>query len=286
MSNFITCALSGGIGNQLFQIAFAYALSKQLDVELILSLSEFTGCGQGSHPSKYYGSLYDKLNFQNTLLPITSYAEEYGFGYNPKIEEQLKNFINGDKTIGLILKGYFQSEKYFENHKNDIRELFTPRCGIKNYLKTSYQNLSEKFSELFCEDGLENRCFIGVRRGDYLKQADFHLPCHITYYEDAISAMGTGKTFYISSDDMDWCKANFKGGQYKFFDISDDLPQLLISTLFKNYIISNSTFYWWGSYLSIYEDVRVIAPDIWINDAGYRSIYRPEMEVFQRKVLF
>jgi hypothetical protein len=283
---FVTCALSGGIGNQLFQIAFAYSLSKELDVELIVSLTQFTNCGQGSHPSKYYSSLYSKLNFLNTLLPITSYVEDYSFAYNPKIEEQLKNLKNECKFMGLILIGPFQSEKYFEKYKKEIINLYTPKCGMKIYLQNAYRELSEKFKELFIEDDVENRCLIGIRRGDYMKNLDFYVPCHMTYYEDAISEMGENKTFYIASDDFDWCKENFKGKQYKFFDITDDLPQLLISTLFKNYIISNSTFHWWGSYLSIYEKPRIIAPDIWINDAGYRSIYRPEMEIIKRKVLF
>jgi len=286
MSNFITCSLSGGIGNQLFQIAFAYALSKELNTDLIISITQFTGCGQGSHPSKYYGSLYSKLNIVNTILPITSYAEDYGFAYNPKIEEKLKSFRNEGKSLALIIKGNFQSEKYFEKYTTEVKNLFTPNVGIKRYLNSVYPQLSQKFSELFSEEGVEDRCFLGVRRGDYMKLPNFHLPCHITYYEDAMEKMGEGKTFYIASDDLDWCKANFKGDQYKFFEINDDLPQLFLTALFKYYIIPNSTFHWWGSYLSIYDDKRVIAPDVWINDAGYKSIYRLDMEILPRKVLF
>jgi hypothetical protein len=56
-------------------------------------------------------------------------------------------------------------------------------------------------------------------------------------------------------------------------------------TLFKNYILSNSTFQWWGSYLSEFEEKRVIVPDIWINEKVYETIYRPEMEVVKRRFL-
>jgi hypothetical protein len=62
-------------------------------------------------------------------------------------------------------------------------------------------------------------------------------------------------------------------------------------TLFRRFIIANSTFYWWGSYLSQYEDSRVIAPDKWIFGSDvelwrYYSVYREEMVVLERPIEF
>ena len=108
------------------------------------------------------------------------------------------------------------------------------------------------------------------------------------YYNAAMKSM-TAERYYILTDDFEWAKRNFIGEQFRFLEISDDLHQLLASTLFDKYIISNSTFYWWGSFLSIYDNPRIIAPDKWIHGAKaskdtYWSIYRDSMEILERPI--
>jgi hypothetical protein len=93
--------------------------------------------------------------------------------------------------------------------------------------------------------------------------------------------------YYIGSDDIAWCRENFKGDQFVFCNIADDLTQFYLGCLFKNYIISNSTFHWWMSFLSVYENPLVIAPDKWIFGPGaqlsqYSTIYRKGMIVLNR----
>uniref|UniRef100_A0A6C0KTM9 Glycosyltransferase n=1 Tax=viral metagenome TaxID=1070528 RepID=A0A6C0KTM9_9ZZZZ len=281
-SGFITCTLSGGIGNQLFQIAHAFSLSKALNLELMLSFNQFSGCGQGSHPSKYYSSFYNKLNVINKLLPVSTYVQEAFFTYDPKIKAQLEKVVESNKNAGINLSGNFQSEFYFLSHRNEIKNLFIPSGGVENFLKHQYPTVFQKFIKLFSTENLDDRCYIGVRRGDFMENANFHLPCGIEYYKEAIEKIGNDKQFYIATDDIDWCKTNFKGDNFVFFELTDDLPQLLLAMLFKFFIISNSTFHWWGSYLSLYNDKRVIAPDRWINQYGYESVYREDMEILTR----
>ena len=110
----------------------------------------------------------------------------------------------------------------------------------------------------------------------------------MTFYNNAMDLMKKEK-YYILSDDFNWVKNNFKGDNYKYLEIKDDLEQLLVSCLFKNYIISNSTFYWWGSFLSIYDNPTIIAPDKWVNGPNVRkdeywSIYRDNMKVIERPI--
>jgi hypothetical protein len=96
------------------------------------------------------------------------------------------------------------------------------------------------------------------------------------------------KKYYIISDDIAWCKQKFPGEKFVYMDIKEDKNMLLTMALFKNYIISNSTFYWWGSFLSIYDKPRIIAPDKWIfkdsQKEQYWSIYRKDMEIIERPV--
>jgi len=108
------------------------------------------------------------------------------------------------------------------------------------------------------------------------------------YYKKAMDLVPATK-YYIASDDIAWCKANFVGDQYVFFDIQDDLIQLFVGCLFNKYILSNSTYHWWMSFLSVYEKPTVVAPDKWVfgPDAKweqYSSIYRKGMIVVERLI--
>jgi hypothetical protein len=113
----------------------------------------------------------------------------------------------------------------------------------------------------------------------------------MNYYEKAMKLL-PAERYYIASDDIEWCKRNFIGPQFVFFDITmkNDLQQLAAMTLFKKYIISNSSFYWWGSYLSIHAKPTVIAPDKWISPLHDRDmwkrdyIYRDDMIIVERSV--
>jgi hypothetical protein len=69
--------------------------------------------------------------------------------------------------------------------------------------------------------------------------------------------------YYVMSDDNEWIKENFKGCVHLY--IEDDLEAFLVMTLFPKYIISNSTYHWWGSYLSVYDNPTIIAPMKWGN---------------------
>ena len=184
----------------------------------------------------------------------------------------------------MSFKGYFQSDHYFNEYSSEIKELFTPYGGIVSYLKKN-SDIFSTFPEL---ESTNDYCFIGVRRGDYITYSDVHNPCGMTFYNGAMSHMQKER-YYILSDDVEWCKEKFVGNQFRFFEIKDDLIQLFASCLFKNYIISNSTFYWWGSFLSIYDSPRIIAPDKWlfgkdVTPDKYYTIYRKSMEILERPI--
>jgi hypothetical protein len=276
----ITCSLAGGLGNQLFQIANAYALAKHLDVSFGIIEGQFAGAGAGHHPSKYYENLFRKVPRIHVDRPLVTFKEPTWI-YTCIIED-VKALLN-PSTL-LRLEGYFQSDQYFLDYSKEIRELFTPQESIQTWLKT-HTTTFQSFPELFEPHDF---CFIGVRRGDYITKANFHNPCGIDYFQKAMNLFPATR-YYIGSDDIAWCRENFKGDQFVFFDIADDLVQFYLGCLFKNYIISNSTFHWWMSFLSVYENPLIIAPDKWmfgprVQLPQYSSIYRKGMIVIQREV--
>ena len=280
MNTTLVCDLQGGVGNQLFQIATVYSLAKRLGSTMVLLDQQFSGAGQGSHPSKYYETLYRQIKRVNTLQdPILRYNERQWTAYDIDADIRALPFC---KT--LMIQGYFQSDRYFHS-PTAIRALFTPDEGIRAYLQT-HTDLFKRYPALFVEQ--KEACLIGVRRGDYIKVSHVHNPCGMDYYKKAMRLLPATQ-YYIVSDDMAWCRANFVGDQYVFFDIEDDLVQLFVGCLFNKYIIGNSSYHWWMSFLSVYETPTVVAPDKWVFGPDvkweqYSSIYRKGMVVVERAI--
>jgi len=281
-SNTITAVLQGGVGNQMFQIATAYTISKTLNLNLKFLKNQFAGCIQGSHPSNYYKTLFAKVPFVDSL-PIDAEIQSHGV-MDTASTEQIIPFFEGKSNTTISLHGYFQTDANFLKHTEEIKDLFIPPLGIIGHLER-YSDLFVRFPEL---KETHDFAFIGIRRGDYIKHYTFHNPCGMNFYTKAMNMLNNER-YYILSDDYDWVKKNFVGDKFRYLEIKDDFLQLLSSCLFKNYIISNSTFYWWGSLLSVYQNPRIIAPDKWIfgPDAkkdSYWPIYRASMEVIERTI--
>ncbi|MCD7977616.1 MAG: alpha-1,2-fucosyltransferase [Tannerellaceae bacterium] len=151
----------------------------------------------------------------------------------------------------MHIQGYFQSEKYFDSSL--VRNMFKIDNETQDFLK-------EKYDEILELPGITS---INVRRGDYLKVQD-HLPvCSLNYYNKAIEIIGKDKPYLITSDDLEWCRQNFKGDKFYFAECTNPTYDLYLPSMCQNHIISNSTFSWWGAWLNNSEDKKVIAPLRW-----------------------
>lgn len=110
-----------------------------------------------------------------------------------------------------------------------------------------------------------------MRRTDFINNPE-HNVVNINYYKNSLNKIGDklGNDFsvYIFSDDLDWCKKNFdfinkkhfvehNFAGYKFYNY------LYLMTCFKNFIIPNSSFAWWGAWLSNHENKIIMAPKKW-----------------------
>lgn len=150
------------------------------------------------------------------------------------------------KNDVLDISGYRQSYRYFDNFKSEIVRLFTP---IHHFDKT------------------EELCSIHVRRTDYLNLPDHHPTQSMAYYEKAMELSKCNK-FIVLSDDISWCKNNFKGNQFEFSEGNPNYIDLAImAKKCSSNIICNSSFSWWGAYLNQNPYKIVIAPQNWF---GYK----------------
>lgn len=269
----IVVHLMGGLGNQLFQIVNGYVLSKHWNANLHIRTDSFF-CGQGSHPSKYFDSIYAQLlPFFDTRVYEAKYNETTWSYYN--VNKDICQLFESKNSILLV--GYWQSENHFPNMKSELIKLLNlahPYIHIPSSVFITYPQLHD----------LKNTCLIAVRRGDYCKRPEIHYPCGMTYYNKAMTYFPKDTKYFIVSDDIEWCKSQFKGDIFTFLDIPNDLTCFYVGMLFPNYIISNSSFYWWITYFSIHPHPTIIAPDKWVREANYMSIYRSEMVVLERPV--
>jgi hypothetical protein len=195
--------------------------------------------------------VYKKLNFSNI------YIEK-----NLKFDE--KFFLLKDNSY---LDGYFQSEKYFVEMKEILRDEFS----LVDQLPKKYSLLDEKIKSI-------NSVAIHVRRGDYLSNKDtlrIHGVCSIDYYTNAINLIKervSDPIFYIFSDDINWVKNNLDLPENsEFIDGNENRPEIDLTLMMscKHFIIANSSFSWWGAWLSSFESKVVIAPTPWFDDANY-----------------
>ena len=230
----ITCNFNGRLGNNLFQIAALISLSEKLNINFILP--EFTHAGhRGDIPVDLSIFEYD---FKRGNCDVEIEHHEKVFKYN-EITPQDK----------LKLGGFFQSWKYFED--------------VKHLLLDKYFIPSKEIIESLNKYTISNNSLgISVRRGDYLMLQDNHCVLDTAYYQEVLNTYFQNNIdqIYIFSDDLDWCKTVF--GKDVIY-IQDNIgTQLFLMSKMKHFIMSNSTFAWWGAYLN-QNDGTIVTPTPW-----------------------
>ncbi len=247
--------LMGRIGNNLFQIATAATLAHR------------NGCNFKAIPMNTRLAAPDNCllkdylhRFSATVLRNIPITETYPDGYHLYCEPSFE-YTPIEYRERLLLSGYFQSEKYFA--PTLVRELFKIDPGTEKKLKNEYKHLS-----------LEETVSINVRRGDYLKQQRTHPVCRMEYFKAAINLLGEKRNYLITSDDLEWCKTHFTGKNFFFARQTDPVSDLYLQTMCCDNIISNSTFSWWGAWLTTHPGKTVIAPAEWFGPRSFNTSTR------------
>jgi len=249
----ISVHICGGLGNALFQVATALSIAKKYNKKLIIPSVADQNC---SRTTSYNDSFFHKLSHSNNTNFIL--IKELEFNYN---SIQLTSENNK-------LFGYFQSEKYFREYKDYILDILS----LPTYM---INNISQKYNNIIQSD---NTVSIHIRRGDYLKFSDIHTVLDLEYYQKAIEYFSIDSFFIIFSDDIEWCKNQdlFKNLKNKQFICDIDYYELYLMSCCKNNIIANSSFSWWGVYMSKYINKKVISPKQWFGINGpqnFKDIY-------------
>ena len=250
--SYISTNHRGGIGNVLFKLAASISAAIDNNVDYIFS-NEFIRPKDLAMVTKgypdyriYYDNILRNVNFIDKLpTPYVVYTEP-NFHYDP---------IPYMPGTNLVLDGGFQSEKYFENNREKIIDLFKISPELEASIRSSAPNM-------------ENYVSIHVRRGDYVGQEQYHPLTTKEYYQKAVETIGLDRTYIVFSDDLSMCYSmlNFIPNAL-YAQAGADWGDLYTMSLCGDNIIANSSFSWWAAYLNPNPNKKVIAPSKWFGPA-------------------
>jgi hypothetical protein len=263
----------GGLGNQMFGAAAGMALAKRLGAKLEFELYQFRESSAQTLP-------YELAPFN--LPADLSRTSDWRFKPEASVYRWWKRITTGaggghalvswrqpghhfdpqfERLSGNVyLKGYFQSARYFANIAAEVRKAFDLSAVI-----------SEAGRRQAAAAGAlgERSVAVHVRRGDYVQHADRFTLLQKDYYDRALRLVNRAvekPKFFVVSDDpaaaremfADRPDTTFAAGGSAFDDMH------LIASC-HHHIIANSSFSWWGAYLSPWQDGLTIAPRAWFS---------------------
>lgn len=264
--------IRGGLGNQLFEYAAARRIALVNNAQLVLdSVSGF----QFDHA---YQQKYQLEHF-NITAPLATPAErlepfarvrryvmrcinqQVPFDKRKYIQQEGNEFdsrllqlkLRGD----LYIEGYWQSENYFA----DIAQLIRDDLRIKPPLDTL--NLQTSRIIQSCPAVAVHVRFFDTPSKNEQNNADAY------YYAAALELMKErvpDAHYFLFSDNVDAARSLIRLSDHQITVVSHNqgdataYADLWLMTQCKHFIIANSTFSWWGAWLSAHKDKIVIAP--------------------------
>ncbi len=251
----ITVALQGGLGNQLFQYAYGRArMAEGKDVVFDISFFETN--------TKYTKREYLLGNFligdsikitqehpkQNLLIRIINKID---------VTRRVRYSQANLKKDNNFADGYYVSEKYFVKIRDVILKEVVLRNKSDKYKEWEQKILSAK-----------NPLMVHARRTDHILNKTF-TRIEAPYYQEALKHFDEDCEIFGFSDDAKWLQDTIK---HPVTMVSGqgftDYEELMLMSLGKNFIIANSTYSWWGAWLSTHQDKKIVAPKKW-----YASIF-------------
>lgn len=244
-NNCIISRLQGRTGNMMFQIAHGYSKALEYNRQFVVPKEESSSSG-------FENNLFKKITFNIKKSEDIPNAEmiqgTFHFTDLPPFDHK-----------PTIFSGWFQSEKYFGKYTEPVRDLFYPP---KEFVEQALRDFPFLFES-------SKTVAINVRRGDYLTQSHNHPVVTKEYIEQAYKLLPPHKHTLVVSDDIDWCKDHINIDNTVYIDPAWydgkywDHQGIWLLSLCDYFVISNSTFSWWGAWLSRSKDKVVVAPSTW-----------------------
>ena len=263
MIGFNRLGLLGRLGNQMFQYASLRGIAANNGYNWMIPPPPEGNFKEWEHHQLFYP--FELKNLHNLNVQYTDgerpTVKEKSFAFDEDLFNNCPKWVN--------IEGFLQSEKYFKNIEKEIKEDFVFK---EEFAKPSRDMIAT----------VEEPVALHIRRTDYLK-LDHHNSLGLEYYEKALGEFDSDRTVIIFSDDAEWCKEQklFDGDRFLVAEGNVNYVDLCLMTLCTGHIIANSSFSWWGAWLS--NSKKVIAPKNWfsghLEEQDTTDLYCPEWEV-------
>lgn len=278
----------GGLGNQMFQYAFALGLKSKYPNEAIkIDLSHFKGypLHNGYELERVFGLKLLDVASSVDLMKVSYFVPNYKlsrlvrrvFPHRKSEYIEPRSFTDWSLDINAIkgncyFEGSWQNFNYFEDIEIDIRNAFSFKDKLQGE-NLQIANLVES----------TNSVSIHIRRGDYLLEDEYAGICDVPYYSNAISYIKNNVAnphFFIFSNDIDWCNEHIVPLCDTVTLVSGNSAEkayvdMQLMSMCKHNIIAHSSFSWWAAWLNGHAGKIVIAPFEWMHRQGLTD--KPQM---------
>lgn len=282
MQKVVIARLVGGIGNQLFVYSIARRIAIENNAELVLDI--FSGFAYDSEYKQYFH--LNRFNTKNAVFvgedseyvlsrPMRFIIRQVNrlmpFKRRFFITQEGRNFDSRLLDIQfkhkLYLEGYWQSELYFKSVESIIREelaIIPPEDQKNKDLSVLIQNCNSVAIHLRYFDNEEAK--MSAKGAPDLINGHSFLE---EYYSQSISKIKTviqDPHFFIFSDKPEFSARFAEKNSINFTVIDhntgykDAYADLWLMSLCKHFIIANSTFSWWGAWLSSNKGKTIFVP--------------------------
>jgi hypothetical protein len=273
----IIVQLTGGLGNQLFQYAAGKSLSLHHEVPLFLDASSFHREELPDLEVPRNFELYEFEGVTEKILPIAEIRSVINLNSEKSLFQKVlpryrrnvysepfyhfdKNFFHCKKLA--LLKGGWQSPKYFEPYKTIIRETLQLKEQTISRVMTKGKLLAD-----------HNSVGVHIRRGDYLRKKiilEWHGVMTKEYYQqgfELLSKLAPGFSVLYFTDDPDWVQKELlplMPGEIVSRETNQThFEDFYLMSQCRHNIIANSSFSWWAACLNHHPGKIVIAPKNW-----------------------
>ena len=267
-----------------YEIDKSYRWFRESDVHLCMLFADEEALSAGLYRLDRYDALSCALRLRDASGIRPALCRSL---YEPGVEEShrvlerkqhgsMRPYTRSYLWPLIYFKGFYQSEKYFADIKDEVRQAFTFDLKQAN-------GQSLRMREQIDKD--EHAVSLHVRRGDYLQPKHWEAIgciCQLSYYRNALEEMGKRverPRYYVFSDDLAWVKENLDLPDAVYIDWNkgeDSWQDMMLMSRCRHHIICNSTFSWWGAWLNPRNGKIVIAPERWTRDADSREIVPAE----------
>lgn len=245
--NYVNVELHGGLGNQLFQLAFLDYVSRTNSCIPVIDNTDPVS----THSNKsYFETIFKKWNIsKKSDIQYTKYIREHN------LQRQDWKFHGIDNTK---IYGYFQNYIYIDSTFHTKLDFSTSASMLEKY------------------PDIRNCVFIHIRGGDYLTESNnIYKKLTNKYYTDAIGLFPTNTEFVIFTNDIQYALTFpfLNTIKHKFID-ENEVDSLFLMSNCIGGICANSTFSWWGALLSrCYNNHKLpfTLPSQWFNNLSLDS---------------